>query len=56
VPLRQGSGLRIEFLHEHDQTFNLQRQSLQRHDGDIYRHPEGAPRSPLTYSIRADKA
>jgi SAM-dependent methyltransferase len=50
-----GSGLRIEFLHEHDHTFYLQHQSLQRHDGDIYRHPEGAPRIPLTYSVRAEK-
>lgn len=51
-----GAGLRIQFLHEHDHTFYLQRQSLERHDGDIYRHPEGTPRIPLTYSIRAEKA
>jgi SAM-dependent methyltransferase len=51
-----GAGLRIQFLHEHDHTFYLQRQSLERHDGDIYRHPVGAPRIPLTYSIRAEKA
>lgn len=51
-----GAGLRIQFLHEHDHTFYLQRQSLERHDGDIYRHPEGAPRIPLTYSIRAEQA
>ncbi|WP_063749683.1 hypothetical protein [Streptomyces xylophagus] len=41
-----GAGLRIRFLHEHDHTFYLQRQSLERRDGDIYRHPEGAPRIP----------
>ncbi|MED7828468.1 hypothetical protein [Streptomyces chiangmaiensis] len=51
-----GAGLRIQFLHEHDHTFYLQRQSLERHDGESYRHPEGAPRTPLTYSIRAEKA
>ncbi|PBC67381.1 methyltransferase family protein [Streptomyces sp. TLI_235] len=51
-----GAGLRIRFLHEHDHTFYLQRQSLERHDGDVYRHPAGAPRVPLTYSIRAEKA
>ncbi|GGN63672.1 type 12 methyltransferase [Streptomyces albiflavescens] len=49
------AGLRIEFLHEHDHTFYRQRQSLVRHEGDIYRQPEGAPRIPLTYSIRAAK-
>ncbi|ETK37111.1 hypothetical protein [Microbispora sp. ATCC PTA-5024] len=51
-----GAGLRIRFLHEHDYTFYLQRQSLERHDGEVYRHREGAPRIPLTYSIRAEKA
>ncbi|GAA4244958.1 class I SAM-dependent methyltransferase [Dactylosporangium darangshiense] len=50
-----GAGLRIEFLHEHDHTFYLQRQSLQEHADEIYRHPVGAPRYPLTYSIRARK-
>lgn len=49
------AGLRIEFLHEHDHTFYLQRQSLRRHPNEIYRHPAGAPRYPLTYSIRARK-
>nr|WP_306660178.1 hypothetical protein [Streptomyces polyasparticus] len=51
-----GAGLRIRFLHEHDHTFCLQRQSLVRHEGDVYRHPEGTPRIPLTYSILAEKA
>ncbi|MFJ8015215.1 hypothetical protein [Streptomyces sp. NPDC096339] len=52
-----GAGLRIQFLHEHDHTFYLQRRSLESHDGgDVYRHREGAPRFPLTYSIRAEKA
>ncbi|MBC6459254.1 class I SAM-dependent methyltransferase [Actinomadura sp. HBU206391] len=50
-----GAGLRIEFLHEHDHTFYLQRRSLVRHPREIYRHPAGASRYPLTYSIRAGK-
>ncbi|GAB3830898.1 class I SAM-dependent methyltransferase [Dactylosporangium cerinum] len=49
------AGLCIEFLHEHDHTFYLQRQSLQRDPGEIYRHPAAAPRYPLTYSLRARK-
>nr|WP_306454471.1 class I SAM-dependent methyltransferase [Streptomyces sp. TLI_235] len=55
VPAIARAGLRIQFLHEHDHTFYLQCQSLERHDGDVYRHPEGAPRIPLTYSIRAER-
>ncbi|MFG2823511.1 class I SAM-dependent methyltransferase [Kitasatospora sp. NPDC048365] len=50
------AGLRIRFLHEHDHTFYRQRQSLESRDGQIYRHPDGVPRTPLTYSIRAEKA
>lgn len=49
------AGLRIELLHEHDHTFYQQRQSLERHPHDIYRHPTEAPRYPLTYSLRARK-
>jgi hypothetical protein len=50
------AGLRIQFLHEHDHTSYLQCLSRQRRDGEIYRQSEGAPRIPLTYSIRAEKA
>lgn len=50
-----GAGLRIEFLHEYDYTFYLQRRSLQRHPGEVYRHADGTPRYPLVYSIRAAK-
>ncbi|WP_187437677.1 class I SAM-dependent methyltransferase [Actinomadura decatromicini] len=49
-----GAGLRIEFLHEHDYTLWQRFAVLERH-GTVYRLPEGHPRLPLMYSIRATK-
>ncbi|MFF1902900.1 class I SAM-dependent methyltransferase [Kitasatospora sp. NPDC058218] len=49
------AGLRVEFLHEHDFTLFPRFPVLESDDG-AYRFPEGHPRSPLIYSIRATKA
>jgi SAM-dependent methyltransferase len=46
------NGLRLEFLHEFDHTFFQQFGTLER-DGEAYRQPEGGPRAPLMYSLRA---
>ncbi|MEV0229596.1 class I SAM-dependent methyltransferase [Nonomuraea sp. NPDC050786] len=46
------AGLRVEFLHEHDQTFFRRFATLVVSDG-AHRFPEGAPRVPLVYSLRA---
>lgn len=52
-----GAGLRIEFLHEHDYTLFPRFETLVRqHHNEIYRVPEGAPRIPMMYSIRASKS
>ncbi|NKZ08229.1 class I SAM-dependent methyltransferase [Actinomadura latina] len=48
------AGLRIDFLHEHDYTL-WQRFSVLERDGTAYRPPEGRPRVPLMYSLRAAK-
>ncbi|MFA1542162.1 hypothetical protein [Actinomadura monticuli] len=48
------AGLRIDFLHEHDYTL-WQRFSVLERDGTAYRPPEGRPRVPLMYSVRAAK-
>ncbi|MBO2447519.1 class I SAM-dependent methyltransferase [Actinomadura barringtoniae] len=50
-----GAGLRLEFLHEHDFTLFERYKSLER-DGTVYRLPEGRPRVPMMYSLRAEKA
>jgi len=51
------AGLRIEFLHEHD--FTLYRRwpflELDPERPDHYRLPQGTPRLPLIYSLRAGK-
>ncbi|MEQ8267083.1 MAG: class I SAM-dependent methyltransferase [Parvibaculum sp.] len=49
-----GAGLRIEFLHEHDMLPWAGVPSLE-WDGTFYRAPEGAPRLPLSYSLKARK-
>ena len=55
-----GAGLRLELLHEHDYTL-FQRFSHLIEDreylsaGIVYRQPEGQPRLPLMYSLRAAK-
>ncbi|MQA73361.1 MAG: methyltransferase domain-containing protein [Solirubrobacterales bacterium] len=53
-----GAGLRVELLHEHDYTLfprfshlELDREALGA--GAIYRQPDGSPRLPLMYSLRA---
>ncbi|MBA9004503.1 class I SAM-dependent methyltransferase [Thermomonospora cellulosilytica] len=48
------AGLRIDFLHEHDHTLWQRFSTLERH-GIAYRIPEGRPRIPLMYSLRATK-
>lgn len=48
------AGLRVDFLHEHDHTLFRRFTSLER-DGAIYRLPEGRPRVPLMYSLRATR-
>ena len=49
------AGLRIDFLHEHDRLVWAGVPSLE-WDGTFYRAPEGAPRLPLSYSVKARKA
>ena len=56
-----GAGLRLELLHEHDYTLFPRfshliedREALEA--GVVYRQPEGRPRLPLMYSLRAVKA
>jgi SAM-dependent methyltransferase len=46
------AGLRIEFVHEHDHTLFARFGTLVQ-DGPGYRLPEGSPRVPLMYSLRA---
>jgi SAM-dependent methyltransferase len=46
------AGLRLEFLHEFDWTCFQQFGTLER-DGEAYRQPEGVPRAPLMYSLKA---
>ncbi|GGS68620.1 class I SAM-dependent methyltransferase [Nonomuraea spiralis] len=48
------AGLRLDFLHEHDHTLFPRFATLVA-DGSAYRLPEGAPRMPLMYSLRATK-
>jgi SAM-dependent methyltransferase len=48
------AGLRIDFLHEHDYTL-WQRFSVLERQGTTYRLPDGHPRVPLMYSLRATK-
>ncbi|MWA02541.1 methyltransferase domain-containing protein [Actinomadura sp. LD22] len=48
------AGLRLDFLHEHDHTYFQRFAALERH-GTVYRLPEGRPRVPLMYSLRATR-
>ncbi|WP_181766368.1 class I SAM-dependent methyltransferase [Streptomyces albidus (ex Kaewkla and Franco 2022)] len=50
-----GAGLRIEFLHEHETLLFKRFPQMERHGSLDYRFPEGHPRLPLMYSIRAVK-
>ncbi|MBF8187416.1 class I SAM-dependent methyltransferase [Nonomuraea sp. K274] len=47
-----GAGLRVEFLHEHDHTLFQRYPTLVADEGE-YRFPEGSPKIPLMYSLRA---
>ncbi|RVX43248.1 methyltransferase family protein [Nonomuraea polychroma] len=46
------AGLRVEFVHEHDRTL-FRRFATLADDGTGYRLPDGAPKIPLMYSLRA---
>lgn len=48
------NGLRIEFLHEYDWTLFQHFGSLERTERG-YRQPEGVPRAPLMYSLKASR-
>jgi SAM-dependent methyltransferase len=50
-----GVGLRLELLHEHDHTLFERWPFLERRDDGTYWLPEGMPRLPLLYSLRATK-
>jgi SAM-dependent methyltransferase len=50
-----GSGLCIELFHEHDYTLHPRWPHLVAAPGGIYRQPEGSPRLPLMYSLRASR-
>ncbi|WP_205323609.1 bifunctional 2-polyprenyl-6-hydroxyphenol methylase/3-demethylubiquinol 3-O-methyltransferase UbiG [Glycomyces sp. YM15] len=49
------SGLRLEFLHEHEVTVFQQFPELVRSDDGYFRMPEGRPRLPLMYSLKASR-
>lgn len=49
------AGLRIEFLHEHDYTLWQRWPFQEKHGFDEFRLPEGMPKLPLMYSLRASK-
>jgi SAM-dependent methyltransferase len=48
------NGLRIEFLHERDWTLFQHFGSLEQAEGR-YRQPEGTPRAPMMYSLKASR-
>ncbi|MFF2007452.1 class I SAM-dependent methyltransferase [Streptomyces sp. NPDC058195] len=50
------TGLRIEFLHEHDASLFARFPTLERQDDGFYRFPADRPRIPLMYSIKASRA
>jgi SAM-dependent methyltransferase len=47
------AGLTLEFLHEHDYTLFRRWPMLEKSGFDTYRLPEGRPRIPLMFSLRA---
>jgi SAM-dependent methyltransferase len=49
------AGLRVEFLHEHDWIWYPILPVLKQQDDGHWRFPEGQPRIPLLYSLRAAK-
>ena len=50
-----GAGLDLEFLHEHDYTLFPRWPFLEKSGFDTYRQPNGTPKLPLMYSLRARK-
>ena len=50
------AGLTVELLHEHDYTMFPRWPFLEKSGFDTYRPPEGTPKIPLMYSLRARKA
>lgn len=49
------TGLRIDFLHEHDKTMFKRFTALSRHDDGYHRFAADRPRIPLMYSLRAGR-
>lgn len=49
------AGLRVEFLHEHDWIWYRILPVLEQQEDGRWRFPEGQPRVPLLYSLRAAK-
>jgi len=49
------AGLNVELLHEYDYTTFPRWPILEKSGFDTYRLPEGTPRIPLMYSLRARK-
>jgi SAM-dependent methyltransferase len=47
------TGLRIEFLHEHDVSVFQRFEAFERHDDGYYRFPPNRPAIPLMYSLKA---
>jgi hypothetical protein len=47
------AGLTVEFLHEHDYTLFPRWPLLEKSGLGAYRLPEGRPRIPLMFSLRA---
>ncbi|MGI5259253.1 class I SAM-dependent methyltransferase [Streptomyces angustmyceticus] len=50
-----GTGLRIDFLHEHDMTMFRRFSALRRDDDGYHRFPGDRPRVPLMYSLKAGR-
>jgi SAM-dependent methyltransferase len=51
-----GAGLTVEFLHEHDWTLMERWPFLEKHGVGEFRMPEGQPRLPLMFTLRARRA
>lgn len=49
------AGLRLEFLREHDYSPSKRWPFLEQRAAKHFRFPEGQPRLPLMYSLRAVK-
>jgi SAM-dependent methyltransferase len=49
------AGLRVEFLHEHDVSLFPMYPAMRRGPDGYYRAPEGRPRVPLAYTVRASR-